>query len=184
MIRQATLADLKPIYSLYQKVISANPNNLMQGIDEISISYVQEMLNNGLKRGLILLLEKDSSLIGYLKAFTSPYRRCAHVLTNTTMMIDPQWQNQGYGSQLMNAYLTEIKTNLRHIYRFEVLPFASNQKAINFYVKHGFVMENSSRDKIRNIKGNFESEMIMAWFNPKFSPEMLEKYHLFLQNFQ
>jgi|GEM_PF-4177369 len=29
MIRQAILADLQPIYSLYQKVISANPNNLI-----------------------------------------------------------------------------------------------------------------------------------------------------------
>lgn len=96
------------------------------------------------------------------------------------MMIHPEWQGKGYGSQLMDAYLEEIKANMPHILRFELLPHQGNQRAISFYEKHGFVRESLAQKKIRNPQGMFDSEVMLVWFNPNFSEEALTRYHAFL----
>ncbi|MEA5536815.1 GNAT family N-acetyltransferase [Crocosphaera sp. XPORK-15E] len=168
IIRKATLDDIWQIYQLYKIVAQESPGNLTQEDSEITWSYVQEEVNKGLTRGLILVLENQGSIIGYLKAFTSEFGCQAHVLTNATMMLHPFWQNQGYGGQLIEAYLTEIQRNMPHILRFELLPHQSNQKAICFYERHGFVIESKARQKIRNQRGNLEAEVTMVWFNPNF----------------
>jgi L-amino acid N-acyltransferase YncA len=180
IIRKATESDLPQIYTLYKTVASTNPGSLTQQVDEITLAYVQEMLTKGRERGLVLVLEQNSHLIGYLKAFTSKYRCLASVLTNTTMMIHPEWQGKGYGSQLMQAYLREIQRLLLHLKRFEVFPHHSNRKAIDFYLKHGFSIESVSEQKILNFSGNLESELTMVWFNPNFSSHSLHQYQLFL----
>jgi ribosomal protein S18 acetylase RimI-like enzyme len=67
-----------------------------------------------------------------------------------------------------------------HILRFELLPHQSNQRAIEFYERHGFVRESLAPKKIRNPQGNFDSEVTLVWFNPNFSEESLKRYHAFL----
>ncbi len=168
IIRQATLDDLQQIYQLYKIVAQNSPGNLTQDDSEITLSYVLAEVNKGLTRGLILVLENQGTIIGYLKAFTSEFRCQAHVLTHATMMIHPSWQNQGYGEKLMETYLKEIKQNMPHILRFELLPHQSNQRAIRFYQRCGFLIESLAHQKIRNWRGNFENEVIMVWFNPNF----------------
>jgi ribosomal protein S18 acetylase RimI-like enzyme len=96
------------------------------------------------------------------------------------MMVHPEWQGKGYGSQLMDAYLEEIQANMPHILRFELLPHQGNQRAIKFYERHGFVRESLASQKIRNPQGNFDSEVTLVWFNPNFSEEGLKRYHAFL----
>ncbi len=180
IIRKVTLNDIYPLYELYKIVARVNQGNLTQEEDEITLKYISEVVKDGQKRGLILVVERNKQIIAYLKAFTSPFRCLAHVLTNTTMMVHPEWQGKGYGNQLMDAYLDEIKSNMPHILRFELLPHQSNQRAIKFYERHGFVRESLAQKKIRNPKGNFDSEVMLVWFNPNFSEEGLKKYHAFL----
>lgn len=180
IIRKATPNDLGKIFDLYQLVSEVNQGNLTQEKDEITLEYVEEMLRCGLERGLILVIEEDEKIVGYLKAFTSEFRCLAHVLTNATMMIHPEWQGKGYGSQLLDNYLSEIKSHMSHILRFELLPHQGNQQAIQFYERHGFVRESIARQKIRRIDENFESEVTLVWFNPNFSLHSLRKYHAFL----
>ena len=179
IIRKATLSDIGQIYHLYKIVAIVNQGNLTQESDEITLEYVNNTVRKGLQRGLILVIEKDKNIIGYLKAFTSEFRTLAHVLTNTTMIIHPEWQGREYGSNLINAYLEKIKANMPHILRFELLPHQSNQRAIRFYQRHGFVQESLAEQKIRNVKGNFEPEVTLVWFNPNFSKDALRKYHAF-----
>ncbi len=169
IIRKATLDDLQPIYQLYKTVAQDCPGNLTQEDSEITWSYVLEEVNKGLRRGLILVIENQGSIIGYLKAFTSEFRCQAHVLTHATMMIHPLWQNQGKGGKLLDSYLQEIKQNMPWILRFELLPHQSNIRAIRFYKRHGFVIESLAHQKIRNWSGNFEAEVTMVWFNPNAS---------------
>ncbi len=57
-----------------------------------------------------------------------------------------------------------------------------NQRAIQFYERHGFVWESIARQKIRRIDENFESEVTLVWFNPNFSLHSLKKYHAFLRH--
>ena len=91
IIRKATPNDLGQIFSLYQIVARSDRGNLTQEEDEITLEYVNEMLIKGLQLGLILVFEEDKKIIGYLKAFTSEFRCLAHVLTNATMMVHPEW---------------------------------------------------------------------------------------------
>lgn len=181
VIRKATPSDLEKIFGLYKIVAQVNQGNLTQEKDEITLEYINEMLSKGLKLGLILVFEEDENIIGYLKAFTSQFRCLAHVLTNATMLVHPEWQGKGYGHQLLNTYLGEIKSHMPHILRFELLPHQGNQRAIKFYEKHGFVRESIARQKIRKIDGQFEPEVTLVWFNPNFSEESLKKYHAFLR---
>ena len=180
IIRKAALKDIHQLYKLYKIVARFNRGNLTPEEDEITLKYIGQVLQKAIERGLVLVVEQENQIIGYLKAFTSPFRCLAHVLTNATMMVHPEWQGQGYGSQLMNAYLGEIKANLPHILRFELLPHQSNQKAIAFYERHGFVRESLASQRIRNPQGNFDSEVTLVWFNPNFSEESLKRYHAFL----
>ncbi len=129
VIRKANLTDISKIYRLYKIVAEVYPNNLTQSVDEITLDYVTETINKGLKQGLVLVID-NGDIIGYLKAYTSPFKCLSHVLTHGTMMIHPEWENKGYGSQLMLRYLSEIKQNMPHILRFELLPHSANKKAI------------------------------------------------------
>lgn len=181
IIRKATLDDLGKIYELYKIVSTVNRGNLTQEEDEITLDYISEVLNQGLERGLILVIEQDNKIIGYLKAFTSPFRSLAHVLTNATMIIHPEYQSAGYGGQILDTYLEEIKNYMPHILRFELLPHESNQRAIQFYGRHKFFQESIAKQKIRHPQGSFEAEVTLVWFNPHFSFDALEKYHSFLQ---
>jgi len=180
IIRKATRNDIWSLYELYKIVARVNRGNLTQEEDEIPLKYISEVVKNGIERGLVLVLDQENQIIGYLKAFTSRFRCLAHVLTNATMMVHPEWQGKGYGSQLMDAYLEEIQANMPHILRFELLPHQGNQRAIKFYERHGFVRESLASQKIRNPQGNFDSEVTLVWFNPNFSEEGLKRYHAFL----
>ena len=180
IIRKATLDDIWQIYDLYKIVARVNRGNLTQEEDEITLEYIREVLHQGLVRGLILVIEIDNKIIGYLKAFTSEFRSLAHVLTHATMIIHPEYQSAGYGGQLVDTYLEEIKFSMPYILRFELLPHQGNQKAIQFYQRHGFVQESLAQKKIRTIQGTFEPEVTLVWYNPKFSQDALAKYHTFL----
>jgi ribosomal protein S18 acetylase RimI-like enzyme len=180
MIRRATENDIRPLYKLYKIVARSNPGNLTQEEGEITLDYVGQMLREGLEYGLVLVIEEGGEIVGCLKAFTSRFKCLAHVLTNATMIVHIEWQGKGYGGQLIDAYLREIKANMPHILRFELLPHRSNTRAIEFYQKHGFRCESMAFQKIRNLRGNFDSEVTLVWFNPNFSEEGLKRYHAFL----
>jgi GNAT superfamily N-acetyltransferase len=182
LLRRLTLNDLEQIYNLYQIVAQVNQGNLTQEPDEITLNYVEDMLICGLVRGLILGIETEGKIVAYLKAFTSEFRCLAHVLTNATMMVHPDWQQHGYGKQLMIAYLQTIQSQMQHILLFELLPHQSNLKAIQFYKKLGFVQQSVAPERIRTISGNFESEVRLVWYNPNFSQTGLKQYHQFLDN--
>ena len=152
IIRKATINDVWRIYNLYKTVAIVNLGSLTQQEDEISLEYVSDTVRKGLERGLILVIENDGQIVSYLKAFTSEFRTLAHVLTNATMMIHPEWQGRDYGSKLINAYLQEISVNMSHILRFELLPHQSNQKAIQFYKRHGFMQESLAEKKLEPPK--------------------------------
>ncbi len=137
------------------------------------------MLSKGLQLGLILVFEEENKIIGYLKAFASEFRCLAHVLTNATMMVHPEWQEKDYGHQLLDAYLSEIKSHMPLILRFELLPHQGNQRAINFYERHCFVQEIFARQKIKNIAGKFEPEVTLVCFNPNFSTGKLKEIPCF-----
>lgn len=179
VIRKATMNDVGQIYDLYKVVTKHNPGNLTQEDYEVTIDYVEEMVKNGLERGLVLVIERANKIIGYSKAFTSKFKCLAHVLSDGTLMIHPNYQS-GYGAKLSLRFLHEIKTNMRHIMKFEIVPHEVNKLAIQMYYKLGFKLDNNS-SKIRNYDGSFGGEMLMSWKNDNFCLNALNKYHDYLK---
>lgn len=175
--RKAVLSDARSIFDLYTRVAHHNPGQLCRKEDEVTLDYIHVELHNGFHRGLVIVIELNDSIIGYLNAYTSTSSCLAHVLTQASMMIEPAWQARGLGSLLLEAYLDEVKSNMPHIYRFELLPHQSNEQAIAFYKRHGFRQEGEAVNKIRNAEGQFESEITLVWFNPNFSEKQLRAYH-------
>lgn len=176
-VRKAKLSDARSIFDLYIRVAHESPDHLSLNEDEVTLGHVHNELHNCFHRGLAMVLEQGDRMIGYLKAYTSENCCLAHVLTQAIMMIDPGWQDQGLGGMLLEAYLQEIQLTMPHIYRFELLPHQSNQRAIEFYEHHGFIRESEAVARIRTAEGKFESEVTLVWFNSNFSEEQLKAYH-------
>jgi ribosomal protein S18 acetylase RimI-like enzyme len=73
----------------------------------------------------------------------------------TSLAILPKYQNKGYGSKLLTFTINQIRktTNLKEI---EVDTLKTNNKAIRFYLKHGFQTTSLEDLKItltKNIEG-------------------------------
>ena len=176
-VRKAVLGDARSIFDLYIRVAHDAPGHLFREEAEVTLDYIHSELHNGFSRGLGMVVERDDDTIGYLNAYTSEACCSAHVLTQAAMMVDPAWQDKGIGGILLEAYLQKVRSTMPHIYRFELLPHQSNQRAIDFYEHHGFLRESEAVAKIRTVEGTFESEVTLVWFNPSFSEEQLRIYH-------
>jgi hypothetical protein len=101
LVRRSIPEDAPGVLDLYNKVTCKYPNKLAQEIDELTLSYIQDTLQLASKRGLVLLMFEQEELIGYIKAYTSEYRRHAHILTNATAMMNPIRMNQGNDNKLL-----------------------------------------------------------------------------------
>ena len=175
-VRRAVMSDARSIFDLYIRVAHEEPGHLSLEEDEVTLDYIHNELHHGFHRGLVMVLEMDGCIIGYLNAYTSEVCCSAHVLTQTTMMIEPGCQDRGLGGTLLESYLQDMQSTMPHIYRFELFPHQSNQRAIEFYEHHGFVRESEAAAKIRTTAGTFESEVTLVWFNPNFSETHLKVY--------
>jgi len=180
LIRRGTLDDAPAVLDLYKKVSYKYPNNLMQESDELTLPYIQQTLRLASERGLVLLIFEQEKLIGYMKGYTSEYRRHAHVLNNVTAMIDPTVVNHGYVSKLWQAYTNEIYKSFRHIRLIEILVTDSNVDTIGIYKRKGFVIKAYLHEKARYNDGTFGAGIILNWTNPNFCEQSLSQYHNYL----
>jgi RimJ/RimL family protein N-acetyltransferase len=175
------LNDAPNILELYKKVASIYPDNLTQQVDEITLRYVESVLQHANLYGLILLMYKDGNLIGFLKAYTSEFRRKGHILTNATIMIDPTALGEGFSTQLLRTYLGEIQKSWRHIRVMELLPHDSNIRGIRLYERLGFILTATLANQIRYVDGTFGDQLVMTWINPNFCSQALLKYYQYLE---
>ena len=180
-IRSANLNDIEEIYQLYKRVATHNPGTLTQESYEITLEYIEEMVRCSLDRGRMFVIESNNRIVAYIKTFTSQFKCLAHVLDNGTLMVCPDCQGVGYGAKIFLYLLKEIRLNMKHILRLEIVPHAANSGAVNMYYKLGFILESDARQKIRNYDGSFDYESRMTWFNPSFCEIELKKYHLYLK---
>lgn len=182
LIRHGTPEDASDILDLYKKVASFFPNRLTQQIDELTLTYIQTILRQACLRGLVLLMFEDRKLLGYMKGYTSEFRRQAHVLANMTMMIDPSVAGQGRAQKLIQAYRNEILNSMRHIRFVETVPHCASIQPIRLNEKVGFVRQAILPNKIRYTDGTFGNEVVMHCINPNFCEQSLLQYHEYLRS--
>jgi ribosomal protein S18 acetylase RimI-like enzyme len=165
-IRKGTLLDRNNLKNLYVKV-TAISGGLVRSADEVTDEYIDEILNLALEEGLILVVEYDGLLIGSLLKYKLPIKNISHVFDEGSILIDPEYQNKGIGTQLYTAFLEEVKENHHDILRVNLKVRMSNP-AIRLYERLGFQKEGELKNMVRGKDGNLESVIIMTWFNPNF----------------
>lgn len=165
VIRMASLHDKEKLKSLYQNV-AAIPGGLARTKDEITDDYIDQKLSNGLN-GLFLVAEHDNKLIGAMVTYRLGLKVFDHILGESSILVDPDFQGIGIGSKIISTFLKEVEENHPEILRVELIARESNP-AIKLYEKLGFKKEGRFERRICGIDNKFEADIPMVWMNSRF----------------
>lgn len=169
-VRNAKKTDLEKITILHKKA-AETVDGIARTPTEIDENYVSDFLNNALEKGLIFVIENpDNSqeLIAEIHCYKYDPKCFQHTLGNLTIVVHPNFQNQGLGRIIFAHLLKEIETNYQDIVRVELMVRQSNKKAAKLYQSLGFEIEGVCKNRISNSSGDLESDMMMAWLNSNF----------------
>ena len=162
-IRRSRFEDQVRIQALYRRV-AAIPGGIARLNNEISRSYVALFMRNASDRGLALVAEdEDGKIIGEIHAYSPELYCFSHVLSDLTIVVDPNEQGRGVGRMLFECFLDIVSAEFKHIQRIELIARESNKAAIRFYESLGFQCEGRLAGRILNVDGSFESDIPMAW---------------------
>ena len=161
-IRSAQLEDAQGIRQLYQAVARIE-GGLARVESEISEDYVLHNLSSGLTKGVCLVAVQEDQIIAEIHAYPPFPKVFAHVLSDLTIAVHPQFQGGGVGRAIFTQLLTHVREQKPNIQRVELIARESNQKAIRFYQSLGFEIEGAMRGRIRRPDGSFEADIPMAW---------------------
>jgi ribosomal protein S18 acetylase RimI-like enzyme len=169
ILRKAQKSDLEKIIKLY-RAAAATPNGIARTQEEISQNYVADFLNNALARGLIFIAEDSNQTVAEIHCYKLEPACFKHVLSNLTLVVDPNFQAQGIGKKIFSHLIEEIKLSHPDVARVELMVRQSNTNAINLYQKLGFKIEGICASRILNSAGKLEGDTMMAWINPNYLP--------------
>ena len=151
------------VVDLYRRG-AQSPDGLVRRVDEIDPDYVKAFIKRCQRRGLAIVARVDRQVIGEIHAHTPEVYAFRHLLTDLTIVIDPDWQGQGVGRRLFQYYLNRVTETLPHIHRIELFTRSHNHRTIAFYESLGFINEGPQRNKILKTEGQYETPVHMAWF--------------------
>lgn len=168
-VRLTETTDANKIRLLYLQVASET-GGIAREADEITPDYIANNLQKALKNGIGLVIEHPQDagqLIAEIHCSKPGPRSFDHVLSDLTVVVHPDFQDQGLGKLLFTTLLQQIATHRPDILRVELITKESNSRAIALYQKVGFVIEGRFENRI-NSKGVLEADIPMAWFNIGF----------------
>ncbi len=166
-IRPAKVEDYSHLISLYKEVASKS-GGIIRIDNEINFDYVNMFIENSMKKGLSLVAEFDSRIVAEIHAYTPDIYAFRHMLSDLTIVVHPEYQNQGIGKKLFRRFLEIVQREFRHILRIELYVREENTPIVKFYESLGFKNEGRHKDKILNAADELETPLHMAWFNPNF----------------
>ncbi len=166
-IKKAEIKDKAELLRLYKKVAEIS-GGIIRNQDEIKEEYISSFLTNSINNGLILIATIDGRIVGEIHAYTPDIFDFQHILTDLTIIVDPNNQGKGIGRKLFEIFLKIMMTELAHIKRIELYTREHNIKNVKFYESLGFINEGRQKDKIYISKSKFETPLHMAWFNPNY----------------
>ena len=171
-IRQILPQDRKQILSLY-KTVASLPGGIAMGYDEITETYVEHFIQQASNTGVQIVAVENKNpenIIGEIHCYKLLPKVFRHVLSDLTIVVNPQFQGNGIGKNLFSELLHYISTNRLDVLRVELITRETNTKAITFYKNLGFVVEGRFEKRIDG-SGEFEADIPMAWFNKNFVPD-------------
>lgn len=157
MIRQATHADFNFMFYLYMHP-QVNPFLLYEPMTAENFLTVFTDLE---KKGVLYIFEDQQKPIGMFKLVPQHYRN-THIVYLGGLAIDPEQSGKGHGSQMMEEIKAYAKMN--GFLRIELTVATTNEKAIQLYLKAGFVHEGVLKKyTYLKSKDHFVDEAVMAY---------------------
>lgn len=170
LIRKAEENDFEKIFDLYS-LVSKTTGGIARTENEITKEYVQNFLEkaclNGLQFIVVDTFENDN-IIAEVHCYKLEPVVFAHILSELTIVVNPQYQGMGLGKQLFKTLLNDVTENRKDVFRVELIARESNVKAIKLYESLGFTIEGKLANRIKNAENSFEADIPMAWFNSNY----------------
>ena len=161
-VRTATPEDAAAILALHRKV-AALPGGLAREPGEVTAEYVAHAMAIAADGGVNLVaVGSDGSLCGELHVERMKVGIFAHVLTDLTVAVDPDWQGRGVGSALFRALIETARTMSPPIGRIELWTGAANLGAQRLYQRLGFKIEGRMIGRGRYHDGHVEDDIVMG----------------------
>ena len=89
-------------------------------------------------------------------------KQFAHVLTDLTVAVHPDWQHKGLGTLLFEKLIEAARGMTPPIARIELLAREGNAGAIRLYQRIGFKIEGRLEGRVRLPDGRTEDDIAMA----------------------
>ncbi len=169
-IRKGKLDDREGLKQLYKKV-AATPGGLARTVEEITDAYIAKALESGVKNGIMFVADLHGKVIGSIIKYKLEPAVFSHVLTDGSILVDPEYQRKGIGEALITSLQNEVKNHHPEIYRVEIIARESNPAIKGLYARTGFVKEGEFKGRIKGVNGKLESDIPMAWYNPNYKCE-------------
>ncbi|MGD1862596.1 MAG: GNAT family N-acetyltransferase [Leptolyngbyaceae cyanobacterium] len=142
-IRSATVADAASTLALFRSVVEegaytlAEPVEFAQTLADEQAAIADDLDHPG---QLCLVATVDGVVVGMVRATAGCYRRTQHFADIDSMWVAPPWRGRGIAQGLMDALIAWAEQH-EHLEKLGLFVFSTNQRAIRFYEKQGFVIE-------------------------------------------
>ena len=162
LVTPACKEDFAGIKALYQHV-ARQGGGIARTEDEITDDYIRHNLDTAMARGVCFVAKVNAQIVGEIHAYPPFPRLFAHILSDLTIAVHPDYQAIGVGRAVFSALLDEVKQYRPDICRIELFVRESNHKAIAFYHSLGFEIEGHFKQRVRRPDGDLEMDIPMAW---------------------
>lgn len=166
-LRKMQQQDAEALIHLH-KAASTTPNGTLREPEEVDASYVNDFITKVNADGLGFVVEKQATLVGSIHAYRLPLKAFTHVYTFLNIVVHPDFQGQGIGTQLFTKFLATIEQQHSDVYRVELFTRSENKANVAFYQKMGFEIEGPLKDKLYIEPHQFQTPIHMAWFNKNY----------------
>jgi ribosomal protein S18 acetylase RimI-like enzyme len=160
-IRATTMADAPAVCDLHRATAAA-PGGLAREPDEIGLGWIEQVVAQALRAGVAIGAWSDGELAGELHAPRMGPRQFAHVLSDLTIAVHPDWQGQGLGARLFEALFAEAARLRPKVERIELMVREGNAGAIRLYERMGFVVDGRFEGRVRLPDGTLEADLAMG----------------------
>ena len=156
-LRRATVRDLEGFWRCLDAV--ARERRYLALVEAPPLEEAQAFLEDARARGMVQLLAvAEGEVVGWCDAIPKPYEGMRH-RASLGMGLLPAYRGRGLGTRLLVGTLEGAAA--QGITRVELEVFATNERAIALYERHGFAHEGRKRGA-RVLDGRSEDILCMA----------------------
>lgn len=160
-IRPLSLADVDAVVTLH-RATAAVGGGLARSPQEIDAGYVSGFVARASSSGVALGAWAGDVLAGEIHAGRMGIAQFAHVLTDLTVAVRPEWQGKGLGSALFRALFEAAASLTPKVERIELMAREGNGGAIQLYERLGFRIEGRFPGRVRMPDGTTEADIAMG----------------------